>query len=185
MRRRFRLTTFILAAGLLIACGGSDDAEPDGGNDGDDGGGGNGAATATAAPATAEPDSDTPDLDGNSGTMTLDGETYHFEIEDDRSCDPDYLNGLGFRATLIGVDESGNLMTAVEQSLLVTLAREEAGGEGSVVATVDSVGWQSGLDGTTTVEFTIDGNQAEGSGTFVTSDGRGPVDGSFAVTCAG
>lgn len=182
LRFKAALHTSIVAAGLLVACGGSDDLGP-----GDDGDGG---ATETESTPTSTAEADAPSTDVSVGTLVLDGETYHFSVDEAPRCNPDYISGLGFRASLVRVDKNGTPIavpgnsSGLTQSLLVTLAREEGGGEGSVLAQLD-VGWQSGLDMTAPLEeFTMDGNHAEGRGTFVSSDSDGPVAGSFEVTCA-
>lgn len=203
MRARQIILAVIIAM-LVAACGGSDGEA--GSEDGDS------SSTTQAEQETSstssEADSDEPDEPAeeepttgggeSTGMATVDGTEYVFGANGPAAtCDPDFFGG--FFAVLYSPDLS--------QTLSVELWPEGAG-EGRVnTGTLNLVApdgteldleadpedsWPVAEAGSTFIdEFTIDGNTARGTGTFINTEvayGEGPfepVTVDFEITCAG
>jgi hypothetical protein len=117
-------------------------------------------------------------------TLTLDGTTYEFREFENGSCNPDLFGG--FSAILGRIGPDGERLTdethGVGQGMSVQIGpgmADDGGDTGSVGALLD-IAWNADDIDT----FTIEGNRATGTATFMSETGEGPVPGVFEVICA-
>ena len=144
------------------------------------------AETTTAANDTVSADATSPgsELTAPGAIITVGQETYRYALLDDGgSCDSNYL-GVGFRAALTRVDESG---TAVEhpdtpgimEGVTIALGPDGSGVIGGPRFTAGG----DGDDSTSIDSVEIDGNRASGTATFAGPGFDGTVQGSFELLC--
>lgn len=178
MRNRTVIAALIVGV-VLVGCG-SDETETTDASDDD---GGTTAATEPAdggAPETTQSDDDGSASGQRRATVTLAGETRTYEDFGQAICDADYLETGVFNVHLINTDGSGETMTLAlypegDQYELATLA-----------LLLPDVSWyasETQVEGSSVDAFAIDGNHAEGTVTFISSSGEGPVPGTFDVSC--
>jgi len=183
---------------LAVSCGGgADDGPSDGTSD-------TAAPTETAAPAETDGTA-APDESGDSGSgsmsasLTIDGETYEFSETGfaAETCDPSFFGG--FWAALYMPDGAGGVMSGTSATILLIPEELEDDLEqvSAIAVSVDSAAVDYHADpelegrggGLSSVDsFTIDGNSATGSATFVNRDTPFdedivPVEGTFEVAC--
>lgn len=197
-----RIPLALCAVSLLLfaACGGSDD-DDDGVDvptsvpeaNGDDGGNGETENPTTAAETNGDSnggDSSSPgDLEENTAIVTIDGETFMFVLSENGDCDADFFGG--FRAFLRRVDNNGEFIQDADgffEGMTISMAGDMTGGpESGLIALNTDPPWSgdpSAQDGVGLNEYTIDGNVASGSATFVNPAGE-LAEGTFAVRCEG
>lgn len=201
MKHRWPLA-LTMALLLLTACAGSPDTGPaatSGAADtttsisssdasvADDGG------SATTTTAASDDKSTAGDLGANSATITLDGTTYLFQLDEGGTCDPNWVGTGGMRAILTMVDENGDPV-AFEQDSTITQGVDMflvMPGEGVPASTIlvglEPAWWANpdSVAGSGVDSLSLDGGHAEGTATFMTEAGDGPAQGSFEVNCAG
>lgn len=138
--------------------------------------------TTSSAEGAAEP------VTESAATVTIGSAIYHFAVLDEGgSCDPDFLGGM--RALMTRVDESGNAVASSESGgtdgITITAAPPDIG---VIALSADGMNWSAGGDGnddSSIDSVTKDGNQVEGTATFVSDGAEGPTQGTFEATCVG
>lgn len=203
MRLRICLLATVLA---LAACGGSEEgtsstAGPDAPEvsttDASGSGDGSQEPTDTTAPASSSDAGGAREVDVDEATIIVGGETFLFS--EGSRCDPD-RGGIVFEADLRRVDENGDPigipgMEDATNSAYFVFDHEGSGGAedltniyfyGDIDSSGDTEWWASHLshEGSGVDSVTIEGNYAHGTATFVSSEGDGPVSGTFEVICA-
>jgi hypothetical protein len=204
MRLRICLLATVLA---LAACGGAEEGTASTAGPGaseesttvasDDG---SGEPAETTAPASNSYAGGTPEVNVDEATIVVGGETFWFTQGPSDICTPDWQGqGMWFRADLRRVDENGDPievpgMEGINPAYFV-FDHEGSGGPedqtgiyffGGVDSSGDAEWGASHLseNGSDVDSVTLDGNRAYGTATFVSSDGDGPVSGTFEVICA-
>ncbi|MGA9594509.1 MAG: hypothetical protein WBV06_00010 [Acidimicrobiia bacterium] len=128
----------------------------------------------------------------NRATVTLDGDTYLFQLDEGGTCDPDWLGTGGLRALLTMVDENGDSVafeedSSITQGVDMFLADPGEGVPLSEISIFLEPAWWANPDaveGSSVDSLTLDGGHAEGTAIFMTETGEGPVPGTFEVNCA-
>ena len=202
MSPNMRLRTLLLATALaLAACGGSDEgASPTAGPDAPEvsttvaPGSGDGSQEPTDATAAGNAESgDARGVDVSEATIIVGDETFLYRQGENGTCDPDFA-GSFIRAFLTRVDENGEPMEVpgmegFTQGATFALAIEgfgEAEDPTAITISSETEWFASPLthEGSRVDSLTIDGNYAHGTATFVSSNGDGPVSGTFEIICA-
>lgn len=198
-----QLRTFLLATTLaLAACGGSEDgtastAQPGGTSSSAQ----PGATEVSTTVASGSNAGGAREVDDDEATIIVGGKTFLFGEGPSDICDPDWQGqGMWFRADLRRVDENGDPIEipgreGSTNTAIFVFDHEGSGGAedltniyffGDIDSSGDTEWWASHLshEGSGVDSVTLEGNRAHGTATFVSSEGDGPVSGTFEVTCA-
>lgn len=191
----------VCLAVALAGCGGSDTGDTDVPADNPTTTAPSEAQTTTApepapttTPTTTPPPEDDPGpaADESTATVSIGDETYTFGATGfiTERCDPDFFGGAQIILQLL--DESGE-PTMVNESMVflgVVLIPDDPSSTMVEVPTYqDDREWIANsesleVSGTAVDDWSIEGNRVQGTATFASTTGEGPVQGTFEVVCA-
>jgi hypothetical protein len=153
------------------------------------------SSAASEAPAESEGGGDPgPASDVSVASVTIGGETYEFQSTGfpAERCDPAFFGGA--HVVLVMADENGEVLYVNDSSSGVTIALIPEEVDDTQVPAVsvslaeNDTDWYAdpgrfGAEESSVDSWSIDGNHIQGTATFYSSTGEGPVQGSFEATC--